>query len=219
MAKKEKPIQNTVSFGKAQEMLSKFRYKPRREWSKEDRITFKVCNFAVLSKKRLNRVFAAFNSIAKLSDKSHYKYSELDILILKELILENLNICFQKFNLDIKIIKEVDIQKIQGHLDNLKEENLRLENETQRLQFIIENYIRENTLQEIEDIKQILKKKLPTAQLVNKKKKSKNIDFDEKNLKEFMEKWKTGHTTNEISNYFKKENLDISKSKKKRFKL
>ena len=50
---------------------------------------------------------------------------------------------------------------------------------------------------------------------MNKNKRSKKIDFDEKNLKEFMEKWKTGHTTNEISNYFKKENLDISKSKKK----
>ena len=106
MAKKERPIQNTVSFGKAQEMLSKFRYKPRREWTKNDRLTFKICNFAVLSKKRLNKVFAAFDSIGKLSDKSHYKYSELDILILKELILENLNVCFQRFNLDIKIIKE-----------------------------------------------------------------------------------------------------------------
>ncbi|MBS91938.1 MAG: hypothetical protein CMM95_02655 [Rickettsiales bacterium] len=219
MAKKGKSIQNTVSFGKAQEMLSKFRYKPRREWSKDDRVTFKVCNFAVLSKKRLNKVFSAFDSIAKLSDKSHYKYSELDILILKELILENLNVCFQKFNLDIKIIKEIDIQKIQDHLDILKEENLRLENETKRLQFIIENYVRENKLEEIDDINQILKIKLPSSQIVSKKKKSKNLEFDEENLKKFMQKWRTGHTTVEISEEFKKENLDIERSRKKRFKL
>ena len=219
MAKKEKPIQNTVSFGKAQEMLSKFRYKPRREWTKNDRLTFKICNFAVLSKKRLNKVFAAFDSIGKLSDKSHYKYSELDILILKELILENLNVCFQRFNLDIKIIKEVDIQRIQDHLDNLKEENLRLENETKRLQFIIENYVRENKLEEIDNIKQLLKIKLPASQIVSKRKKQENLDFSEENLERFMESWKTGHTTVEISSQFKKENLEIGKTKKKRFKL
>ena len=40
-----------ISFAKAQSILRKFRYKPRSEWSQDDRILFKLCNFAVLSKK------------------------------------------------------------------------------------------------------------------------------------------------------------------------
>ena len=87
------------------------------------------------------------------------------------------------------------------------------------LKFIIENYVRENKLEEIDDINQILKIKLPSSQIVSKKKKSKNLEFDEENLKKFMQKWRTGHTTVEISEEFKKENLDIERSRKKRFKL
>ena len=43
--------------------------------------------------------------------------------------------------------------------------------------------------------------------------------FDEENLREFMKEWKTGKTSSEIRDQFKKENLDIKKSRKKRFKL
>ena len=73
-----------ISFAKAQSILKKFRYKPRNEWSQEDRILFKLCNFSVLSKKRLNNVLTTLQRLAKLSDKSHYKYSELDIKLIKE---------------------------------------------------------------------------------------------------------------------------------------
>ena len=41
----------SISFSKAKEILDKYRYKPRREWSKEERVFFKICNFIVLSKK------------------------------------------------------------------------------------------------------------------------------------------------------------------------
>ena len=96
-----------ISFAKAQSILRKFRYKPRSEWSQDDRILFKLCNFAVLSKKRLNNILTTIRRLAKLSDKSHYKYSELDIKLIKELILENLEICFKKFKQNINIIKRV----------------------------------------------------------------------------------------------------------------
>ena len=132
-----------ISFAKAQSILKKFRYKPRNEWSQEDRILFKLCNFAVLSKKRLNNVLTTLQRLAKLSDKSHYKYSELDIKLIKELILENLEICFKKFKQNINIIKESDMNKIHSHIKNLKDENLRLENEIKRLNFIIESFVSE----------------------------------------------------------------------------
>ena len=43
-----------VSYEKANSVLKKFRYKPRREWSEDDRTIFRLCNFAVLSRKRLS---------------------------------------------------------------------------------------------------------------------------------------------------------------------
>ena len=57
---------------------------------KRGKIFFKICNFVVLSKKRVNKIFSAINSFRKLSDKSHYNYNEFDIIQIKELILDNL---------------------------------------------------------------------------------------------------------------------------------
>ena len=108
-----------ISFSKALEVLKKYRYRARREWSKDERVLFKICNFIVLSKKRINRIFEATLSFGKLSDKSHYNYSEYEILQIKELILENLERCFQKFNKQIKILKDSDIQDLFVHLDKL----------------------------------------------------------------------------------------------------
>ena len=45
-----------VSYSQAQKILQKFRYRPRNQWSEKDRLIFKICNFTVLSKKRLNKV-------------------------------------------------------------------------------------------------------------------------------------------------------------------
>ena len=117
-----------VSFAKAQSVLNKFRYKPRKQWSNDDRVLFKLCNFAVLSRKRLNQILLSLDKLSKLSDKSHYKYNEFDIKLLKELILEKLDNCFEKFKHKISVIKESDLQKIKEHLNNIKNENLRFHN-------------------------------------------------------------------------------------------
>ena len=79
----KKTQKHKLSFADAFTFLKKFRYKPRNEWTKEERTIFKICNFIVLSKKRINKTFLAFSSLAKLSDKSHYNYNEIDILKLR----------------------------------------------------------------------------------------------------------------------------------------
>ena len=57
--------------------------------------------------------------------------------------MEKLDNCFEKFKHKISVIKESDLQKIKEHLNNIKNENLRLENEIKRLNFIVENFIKE----------------------------------------------------------------------------
>ena len=74
-------------------------------------------------------------------------------------MLQNLEETLQKFNKKIKLFKEEDIKIVQEHLKKIKEENLRLENENKRLNFVITNYIRENELLEIDEVKEILNKK------------------------------------------------------------
>ena len=208
-----------VSFAKAQSVLNRFRYKPRKQWSSDDRVLFKLCNFAVLSRKRLNQILLSLDKLSKLSDKSHYKYNELDIKLLKELILERLDNCFEKFKHKISVIKESDLQKIKEHLNNIKNENLRLENEIKRLNFIIENFIKEKEIQEIGDVWEILNKKISRKKMSPKKQLEKKLSFSQENIKEFIKKWNRGHTTTEITESFKKIELDINKSRKKTFKI
>ena len=212
------------SFAKAQSILKKFRYKPRKDWSEEDRIIFKLSNFAVLSRKRLNSVLIALNKLSKLSDKSHYKYNELDVKLLKELILQNLDICFEKFKQKISVIKESDLEKIENHIAKIKDENLRLENENKRLNFIIESFIREKDIVEIEKVNEILKKKISNKSRQLKKKSRKEIarerlDFNEDNMRDFIKKWNQGYTTLEITDSLKKLTVDMDGTRKKRFKL
>ena len=208
-----------VSFAKAQSVLNRFRYKPRKQWSNDDRVLFKLCNFAVLSRKRLNQVLLSLDKLSKLSDKSHYKYNELDLKLIKELILEKLDICFEKFKHKMSVIKESDLQKIKEHLNNIKNENLRLENEIKRLNFIIENFIKEKEIQEIGDVWEILNKKISRKKMSPKKQLEKKLSFSQENIKEFIKKWNRGHTTTEITESFKKIELDINKSRKKTFKI
>ncbi len=208
-----------VSFAKAQSVLNRFRYKPRKQWSDEDRLLFKLCNFAVLSRKRLNQILLSLDKLSKLSDKSHYKYNELDIKLLKELILEKLDNCFEKFKHKISVIKESDLKKIKEHLNNIKNENIRLENEIKRLNFIIENFIKEKEIQEIGEVWEILNNKIPRKKISPKKKLEEKLSFNQENIKEFIKKWNQGHTTTEITESFKKIGLDVSKSKKKTYKI
>tara|TARA_B100000242_G_scaffold165860_1_gene118521 strand:- start:76 stop:720 length:645 start_codon:yes stop_codon:yes gene_type:complete len=208
-----------VSFAKAQSVLNKFRYKPRKQWSNDDRVLFKLCNFAVLSRKRLNQILLSLDKLSKLSDKSHYKYNELDIKLLKELILEKLDICFEKFKHKISIIKESDLKKIKEHLNSIKDENTRLENEIKRLNFIIENFIKEKEIQEISDVWEILNKKISKKRRSSKKQLEEKFSFDQESVKEFIKKWNQGHTTIEITESMKKVELNINKSKKKVYKI
>ena len=53
----KKTQKNKLSFADAFTFLKKFRYKPRNEWTKEERTIFKICNFIVLSKKELTKHF------------------------------------------------------------------------------------------------------------------------------------------------------------------
>ncbi len=207
-----------ISYAKAQSILQKFRYKPRREWSEEDRFLFKLCNFAVLSKKRLNNVLISIQKLSKLSDKSHYKYNELDIKLIKELILENLTLCFDKFKQKVSMIRESDVKKIDNHLQKLKEENARLEKEITRLNFIVENFIRDKEIHDINEISEILKKST-TRRSKKDKNKSERLEFNKEDVNDFIEKWNQGFTTFEITESFKKIGIDIKGSKKRRFKL
>ena len=212
----KKTQRNQLSFADAFTFLKKFRYKPRNEWTKEERTIFKICNFIVLSKKRINKTFLAFSSLAKLSDKSHYNYNEIDILKIKDLLLQNLEETLQKFNKNIRLLKEEDINIVQEHLKKLKDENLRLENENRRLNFVITNYIRENELLKIDEVKEILSKKNIKEKF---KKSEKTSSYRDKNIKKFIEKWKKGLTTFEINEEIVNENLAVVKEVKKKVKL
>ena len=212
----KKAQKHNLSFLDAFTFLKNFRYKPRNEWTKDERTIFKICNFIVLSKKRINKIFLAFSSLAKLSDKSHYNYNEADIIKIKDLLLQNLEEALQKFNKKIKLYKEEDINTVQDHFIKIKEENLRLENENKRLNFVITNYIRENELLEIDEVKQILNKKNVKEKI--KKSQKTNISR-EINMKKFIEKWKKGLTTFEINKEITEENLAVKKELKKKVKL
>jgi hypothetical protein len=201
-----------ISFSKALEVLKKFRYRARREWSKDERVLFKICNFIVLSKKRINRIFEATSSFGKLSDKSHYNYSEYEILQIKELVLENIETCFQKFNKQIRVLKESDIQDL---LDKLKEENIRLQKENERLQFLIKNYLREEKFLNNKVLTDIAKMKT----IEKNKSKDQDVKLDKKSVKRFIEKWEKGMTSSEIVKELKEESLFLKNEKKKSFKL
>ena len=193
---------NNISFTDALKFLNEFRYKKKGGWSKNERTFFKVCNFIVLSRKRVNKVFEAFNSLEKLSNKSHYKYTENDINLLKGIILQNLENKLKTFNKDLTIFKDSDIEIFQNHLNELKEENLRLENENKRLQFIIENFVKEKEVFEIDNIKSLVSKNIPANRKLKTSLKNEKIKFSKENIKKFLELWSEGKSTIEIVNIY-----------------
>ena len=193
---------NNISFTNALKFLNEFRYKKKGGWSKNERTFFKVCNFIVLSRKRVNKVFEAFNSLEKLSNKSHYKYTENDINLLKGIILQNLENKLKTFNKNLSIFKDSDIEIFQNHLKELKEENLRLENENKRLQFIIENFVKEKEIFEIDNIKSLVSKNIPANRKLKTSLKNEKIKFSKENIKKFLELWSEGKSTIEIVNIY-----------------
>ena len=81
---------------------------------------------------------------------------------------------------------------------------------------MIANYIRENELLEIDEVKEILSKKNIKEKF---KKSQKTSSYREKNMKKFIEKWKKGLTTFEINEEIINENLAVEKELKKKVKL
>ena len=204
-----------ISFSDALNFLNKFRYKKRKDWSKDERTFFKICNFIVLSRKRIKKVFEAFDSLEKLSNKSHYQYTENDINLLKGIILENLEDKLKNFNKDLSIFKDSDIEIFQNHLDELKAENLRLENENKRLQFIIENFVKEKEISEIGEIKSLVRKNIPASKKLKTSLKNEKINFSKENIRKFLKLWSEGKTTVEIVNIYKNQRSVKSVGRKK----
>ena len=213
------PISNkNISFSDALNFLNKFRYKKRKDWSKDERAFFKICNFIVLSRKRIKKVFEAFDSLEKLSNKSHYQYTENDINLLKGIILENLEDKLKNFNKDLSIFKDSDIEIFQDHLDELKAENHRLENENKRLQFIIENFVKEKEISEIDEIKSLVRKNIPANRKLKTSLKNEKINFSKENIRKFLKLWSEGKSTLEIVNIYKSKR-SVRKVGRKKVKI
>ena len=208
---------NNISFSDALKFLNEFRYKKRKGWSKDERSLFKICNFIVLSRKRIKKVFEAFSSLEKLSNKSHYQYTENDINLLKGIILENLEDKLKTFNKNLSIFKDSDIEIFQTHLNSFKEENLRLENENKRLQFIIESFVKEKEITEINDIRDLVNMKVSVSKESKTSLKKEKLNFSKENIRKFLKLWSEGKTTFEIVNIYNKKKL--GKIPGKRIKL
>lgn len=205
---------NNISFSDALKFLNEFRYKKRKGWSKDERSLFKICNFIVLSRKRIKKVFEAFSSLEKLSNKSHYQYTENDINILKGIILENLEDKLKTFNKNLSIFKDSDIEIFQTHLNSFKEENLRLENENKRLQFIIESFVKEKEITEINDIRDLVNMKVSVSKESKTSLKKEKLNFSKENIRKFLKLWSEGKTTFEIVNIYNKKKLGKIPGKK-----
>lgn len=205
---------NNISFSDALKFLNEFRYKKRKGWSKDERSLFKICNFIVLSRKRIKKVFEAFSSLEKLSNKSHYQYTENDINLLKGIILENLEDKLKTFNKNLSIFKDSDIEIFQTHLNSFKEENLRLENENKRLQFIIESFVKEKEISEINDIRDLVNMKVSVSKESKTSLKKEKLNFSKENIRKFLKLWSEGKTTFEIVNIYNKKKLGKIPGKK-----
>tara|TARA_B100000035_G_scaffold27953_1_gene21659 strand:- start:1382 stop:2023 length:642 start_codon:yes stop_codon:yes gene_type:complete len=205
---------HNISFSDALKFLNEFRYKKRKGWSKDERSLFKICNFIVLSRKRIKKVFEAFSSLEKLSNKSHYQYTENDINLLKGIILENLEDKLKTFNKNLSIFKDSDIEIFQTHLNSFKEENLRLENENKRLQFIIESFVKEKEISEINDIRDLVNMKVSVRNESKTSLKKEKLNFSKENIRKFLKLWSEGKTTFEIVNIYSKKKLGKTPGKK-----
>jgi len=213
-----------ISYFEAQKILGKLRYIPRREWSKSEKKVFKICNFNVLSRKRLNKILTNLKSFGKLNNKSHYTYYDEDIRLIKDMILENLEQILRKFSRNTSILKESDLEKMQEHFTLQQQENIRLKNENLRLQNELDEYRRVKGLGEIDTFKKILESTI-TSNSKGKKNKldqennTKFRSISEKSLKTAISNWKEGMTLSEIKNEFLKENINLINTKKRKIKL
>ena len=101
------------------------------------------------------------------------------------------------------------------YLKKLKDENLRLQNDNERLQFLFNDYLSEQKLSKNTVLSRVLES--INQKKVNKSKK--DFKIDRKNIKKFVEKWEKGMTTNEITQELQEESLSIKVGKRKRYNL
>ena len=220
MKRGKKSSLQSISYFDAVKTLKEFRYKPRKEWTAQEKESFKICNFNVLSRKRLNKILDSIKSFGKLGDKSHYKYSEEDLILIKDLILGSLDFSFKKFSKNIEIISEEDLQVIQDRFERLNAENQRLRDEIKNYKDELEVHKRTYEEKDKKSLKRIFSELDDSTEIKNKSKKLKRkILADKKNLKNASTNWKDGMTLDEIKNDFLKGNFNLVNTKKKKIKL
>ncbi len=220
MKRGKKSSLQSISYFDAVKTLKEFRYKPRKEWTAQEKESFKICNFNVLSRKRLNKILDSIKSFGKLGDKSHYKYSEEDLILIKDLILGSLDFSFKKFSKNIEIISEEDLQVIQDRFERLNAENQRLRDEIKNYKDELEVHKRTYEEKDKKSLKRIFSELDDSTEINNKSKKLKRkVLADKKNLKNASTNWKDGMTLDEIKNDFLKGNFNLVNTKKKKIKL
>ena len=217
MKRGKKSSLQSISYFDAVKTLKEFRYKPRKEWTAQEKESFKICNFNVLSRKRLNKILDSIKSFGKLGDKSHYKYSEEDLILIKDLILGSLDFSFKKFSKNIEIISEEDLQVIQDRFERLNAENQRLRDEIKNYKDELEVHKRTYEEKDKKSLKRIFSELDDSTEINNKSKKLKRkVLADKKNLKNASTNWKDGMTLDEIKNDFLKGNFNLVNTKKKK---
>ena len=220
MKRGKKSSLQSISYFDAVKTLKEFRYKPRKEWTAQEKESFKICNFNVLSRKRLNKILDSIKSFGKLGDKSHYKYSEEDLILIKDLILGSLDFSFKNFSKNIEIISEEDLQVIQDRFERLNAENQRLRDEIKNYKDELEVHKKTYEEKDKKSLKRIFSELDDSTEIKNKSKKLKRkILADKKNLKNASTNWKDGMTLDEIKNDFLKGNFNLVNTKKKKIKL
>ena len=128
--------------------------------------------------------------------------------------MENLEDKLKTFNKNLSIFKDSDIEIFQTHLNSFKEENLRLENENKRLQFIIESFVKEKEISEINDIRDLVNMKVSVRNESKTSLKKEKLNFSKENIRKFLKLWSEGKTTFEIVNIYSKKKLGKTPGKK-----
>ena len=128
--------------------------------------------------------------------------------------MENLEDKLKTFNKNLSIFKDSDIEIFQTHLNSFKEENLRLENENKRLQFIIESFVKEKEISEIDDIRDLVNMKVSVRKESKTSLKKEKLNFSKENIRKFLKLWSEGKTTFEIVNIYSKKKLVKTPGKK-----
>ena len=160
----------------------------------------------------------SIKSFGRLGDKSHYKYSEEDLIIIKDLILENLDFSFKKFSKNIDVIKESDLQIIQDRFEELVIENQRLSDEIKNYKEELQVHKRSYDQKDRTSLKNIFQK---VDLNIEKNKSSRKVksSISSEDIRKASSNWNKGMTIEEIKNEVLKKNLNLVNTNKKKFKL